>query len=332
MTDYPSSIITWVDRVDNVNYYYASDVNVIIAEVKGIATDLVGVSGTAGGLAQGGASFYARWTAQHNTSGSHKSITTDTLNASGLITASGGVQGNVTGNLTGNADTATNGVVTTGSYPDPSWITSLAGAKISGNISGNAGTATSATTAGTVTTAAQPNITSLGTLTALAISGSSGTDIMTIVNGGTGNGLKITVADASAGFWLQMSNASVNRYFVVDINGRIQSTAGAEFTGIVSGGCFNSSIASVTGNTTSVAVSGVGVVNFTGGYSLGGMTGAATGQVVHLTNISGNTATIENNNTNVSANDRFYTTSGSNLTGTRVLWVAVKTATGWLIQ
>lgn len=38
------------------------------------------------------------------------------------------------GALTGNADTVTNGVYTTGSYSNPSWITSLAGSKISSDI------------------------------------------------------------------------------------------------------------------------------------------------------------------------------------------------------
>ena len=38
------------------------------------------------------------------------------------------------GNLTGNASTATNGVVTTGSYPNPVWITTLDGSKITGTI------------------------------------------------------------------------------------------------------------------------------------------------------------------------------------------------------
>jgi len=51
----------------------------------------------------------------------------------------------ITGSITGNAGTVTNGVYTTGSYADPSWITSLAGSKVSGNISGNAATATTAT-------------------------------------------------------------------------------------------------------------------------------------------------------------------------------------------
>ena len=53
-------------------------------------------------------------------------------------------------NISGNAATATNGVVTTGSYADPAWITSLAGSKIAGNISGNAGTATTLATARTI--------------------------------------------------------------------------------------------------------------------------------------------------------------------------------------
>jgi hypothetical protein len=53
-------------------------------------------------------------------------------------------------NTTGNAATATNGVVTTGSYANPSWITSLAGSKISGAVS-SATTATTATTASGLT-------------------------------------------------------------------------------------------------------------------------------------------------------------------------------------
>jgi hypothetical protein len=39
-------------------------------------------------------------------------------------------------NTSGNAATVTNGVVTTGSYADPTWITSLAGSKITGTIDG----------------------------------------------------------------------------------------------------------------------------------------------------------------------------------------------------
>jgi hypothetical protein len=42
----------------------------------------------------------------------------------------------ITGSISGNAGTATNGVVTTGSYADPAWITSLAGSKITGTLDG----------------------------------------------------------------------------------------------------------------------------------------------------------------------------------------------------
>lgn len=48
----------------------------------------------------------------------------------------------IVGSVTGNAGTVTDGVYTTGTYANPSWITSLAGSKISGNISGNAANVT----------------------------------------------------------------------------------------------------------------------------------------------------------------------------------------------
>lgn len=168
-TQYPSAIITWVDRVDNVNYNYAGDINSAIAEIQGLATDLVGVGGTAGGLAQGGASFYARWTAQHTTAGAHKSLTTDTINASGLITASGGVSGNVTGNLTGDVTGNVSG--SSGSCTGNS-ATATTAAACSGNTAGSSGSCTgNSATATTVTAAAQPAITSVGILTSMTSSG-----------------------------------------------------------------------------------------------------------------------------------------------------------------
>ena len=48
----------------------------------------------------------------------------------------------IVGSISGNAGTVTNGVYTSGSYADPSWITSLAGSKVSGNITGNAANVT----------------------------------------------------------------------------------------------------------------------------------------------------------------------------------------------
>lgn len=89
--------------------------------------------------------------------------------------------------ITGNAATVTNGVVTTGSYADPSWITSLAGSKITGNISGNAANVTGTvavanggTGAVTLTGYVKGNGTSAMTASA-TISGSD-------IDGGTING------------------------------------------------------------------------------------------------------------------------------------------------
>jgi hypothetical protein len=45
----------------------------------------------------------------------------------------------ITGSISGNAGTATNGVVTTGSYANPSWITSLDDGKVLPSMSGNTG-------------------------------------------------------------------------------------------------------------------------------------------------------------------------------------------------
>jgi hypothetical protein len=58
----------------------------------------------------------------------------------GINAALGGSGGGTAAiNITGNANTVNNGVYTTGSYTNPSWIVSLAGSKITGNISGAAG-------------------------------------------------------------------------------------------------------------------------------------------------------------------------------------------------
>lgn len=69
----------------------------------------------------------------------------------------------------GNADTVTNGVYTTGSYADPTWITSIAGSKVSGNITGNAGTATTLATGRTIN--------------GVSFNGSANISVDTLVNG-----------------------------------------------------------------------------------------------------------------------------------------------------
>ena len=64
------------------------------------------------------------------------------LSLSGTVTSSGNITlgGTPTGtwpiDVSGNSATVSNGVYTTGSYADPTWITSLAGSKITGTIDG----------------------------------------------------------------------------------------------------------------------------------------------------------------------------------------------------
>jgi len=71
----------------------------------------------------------------------------------------------IAGSVSGNAGTVTNGVYTSGSYADPSWITSLAGSKVSGNIPGNAANVTgtiAVANGGTGSTTASAARTALG--------------------------------------------------------------------------------------------------------------------------------------------------------------------------
>ena len=67
-------------------------------------------------------------------------ITLSSESYTGNVT--GNLVGNVTGNISGNAETVTYGIYSTGSYSNPSWITSIAGSKITGDISGNAASVT----------------------------------------------------------------------------------------------------------------------------------------------------------------------------------------------
>jgi hypothetical protein len=62
----------------------------------------------------------------------NKTLTSPTITGTGAIagTFTGNLTGDVTGNVSGNAGTVTNGVYTTSSYADPSWITSLGWSKI----------------------------------------------------------------------------------------------------------------------------------------------------------------------------------------------------------
>jgi hypothetical protein len=99
------------------------------------------------------------------------SVTVDLNTAQTLTNKT--ITGSFTGNLTGNADTVTNGVVTTGTYSDPTWITSLAKSKVGlGNVENTA----------LSTWAGSTNITTLGTIATGTWTGTA----IAVANGGTG--------------------------------------------------------------------------------------------------------------------------------------------------
>ena len=114
----------------------------------------------------------------------------------------------ITGDIAGNAGTVTNGVYTTGCYSNPSWITSLAGSKISGDIAGNAGTVTN----GVYTTGSYADPTWITSLAGSKISGDiSGnaanvTGTVAIANGGTG---ATTVAGAQTNLQVDPAGTAV---------------------------------------------------------------------------------------------------------------------------
>ena len=86
--------------------------------------------------------------------------------------------GNWNINVTGNAATVTNGVYTTGSYSDPSWITSLATTKLSGSVS-NAQLANSSITIGSTSVALGGTSTSLAGMSQIVFDGAvSGTSTL----------------------------------------------------------------------------------------------------------------------------------------------------------
>ena len=86
--------------------------------------------------------------------------------------------GNVTGNVSGNAGTVTDGVYTTGSYNDPSWIIGISGSKIIGEVSGASVSALTLIGDTLAANVVSSSLTSVGTLNALTVSG------LTTSNGG----------------------------------------------------------------------------------------------------------------------------------------------------
>jgi hypothetical protein len=149
--------------------------------------------------------------------------------------------------ITGNAATVTNGVVTTGAYSDPTWITALAGSKISGAISGNAANVT-----GTVAVA------------------NGGTGQTTYTNGqlliGNTTGNTLTKATLTAGSGISITNGSGSiTITATGASGTVTSVDGSGgTTGLsLSGGPITTSGTLTLGGTLAVTNGGTGATTAT---------------------------------------------------------------------
>jgi hypothetical protein len=137
-------------------------------------------------------------------------------------------------NVSGNAGTVTNGVVTTGSYSDPTWLTSLAGTKISGAISGNAGSATILATARTINGVSfngSANI-SLNLNTSLTFNnGGSGSASGVTFNGGTATTISYNSVGAPSA-----TGAGASGTWSINVSGNAGTATSATTATNLSGG------------------------------------------------------------------------------------------------
>lgn len=178
-----------------------------------------GVISSTGGGSSGVSSFNTRTGAVSLTSSDVTTALTYTpynsTNPNGYINSSGSITGNAAtatnaGSATtasyatnaGNSSTVTNGVYTTGSYANPSWITAIPYSILSGtvptwnqNTTGNAATATNASSA---------------TTAAFATNAYNVTGIVSVANGGTGTATPSLVAGTNVTITGSFPNQTIN--------------------------------------------------------------------------------------------------------------------------
>ena len=155
--------------------------------------------------------------------------------------------------ISGNAATVTNGVYTSATYANPTWITSIAGTKVSGAISGNAGSAT--------------QLANARNINGVAFDGTAAINVnlnntATFNNGGSG---------AASGSTFNGSAALTISYNTVGA----PSVSGTNATGTWSIGITGNAATVTNGVYTTGAQSIAGVKTFTDGI-VGNVTGTAT--------------------------------------------------------
>jgi hypothetical protein len=142
-----------------VNPYYANNIAYTVNSKIGATANTIqlAIDGLAGGVAYANGYNWSGFTGVVTA----PTMPTGTANTTLATTAyvSNFVNNSYTLNssISGNAGTVTNGLYSSGSYSNPSWLTSISGSIVSGNISGNAanitGTYGGSLTSGQVTTA-----------------------------------------------------------------------------------------------------------------------------------------------------------------------------------
>ena len=228
--------------------------------------------------------------------------------STGVVKASISPAGVITGDgsgLTGiTATTVTNGVVTTGTYADPAWITSLAGAKITGTVTN----ATNATTATSFSGSLSGDVTGTQAATTVAlVGGASAVNVATAT----------TAANAA-------TNANTASTIVKrDASGNF--SAGTITASLAGNATTATSAGSVTGMV-GVANGGTGATTLTGyvkGSGTSTMTASAT---IPSTDITGlgtaatlNVGTGNNNIVQLNGSAKLPAVDGSQLTNVNLI-------------
>jgi len=197
--------------------------------------------------------------------------------------------------ITGSATSVTNGVVTTGSYANPAWITSLAGTKVTGDIAGNAGTATALATARTI------NGTSFNGTAAITVNTNtnltfnntgSGAASGATFNGGTATTVSYNTVGAPS-----TTGASASGTWGININGTVGATT-------VNTGAF--STISASGVITSTVAIGTAPFTVTSTTEVANLKAATAGSATNATNATNAANLVTTNFSIVESGGKLY--------------------------